>query len=261
MKTKLSFVLPVLNNADGFRLAIESILVQSNLTVELIVIDGGSNDGTIDVIKSFSDKIAYWESGLDSGIADAFNRGIKRVTGDVVGILNSDDVLEPDALRHLIEVVEQQPEADVYYGAIRYYDPVLESAYIRNPDLSQMYWRMSVFHPATFIRRSCYERVGLYDCDYTHAMDSEWCHRAMASGMKFGEVPKVLATMALGGVSDTEYRKSLQQYRDSVIKYGLAKPIAAYFYYSFYLFVKTIMRFPIMRPIKRVRDFMLDSTR
>jgi glycosyltransferase involved in cell wall biosynthesis len=261
MKPKISFVMPVLNNRRGFSCAIESILEQGDLGVELIVIDGGSTDGTLEVINSYSDKITYWESGLDSGIADAFNRGIKHATGDIIGILNSDDVLEFDALKSLIEIMEQQPEPDIYYGSIRYYDPKREYKYIRKPALGQMYRRMSIFHPALFIRRSCYERIGLYDSNYTHAMDSELCHRALAAEMVFCEVPAVLATMALGGVSDVEYRKSLQQYRNSVIKHGLANPVAAYSYYFFYLLVKTFMRLPMMRPIKRLRDVLLEVSK
>jgi len=260
MKPKLSFIMPVLNNCHGFSRAIESILDQSELSIELIVIDGGSNDGTLGVIESYSDKIHYWESGHDSGIADAFNRGIKRASCDFIGILNSDDLLEPDAIKNLFKTIEMQPAADVFYGAIRFYDPVRGSTYVRNPDLTQMHRRMSLFHPAMFIRRSCYDRIGLYDCTYAHAMDSEWCHRAMAAGVEFFEVPSVMATMALGGVSDRDYGKSLRQYRTSLIKYGITKPAAAYFYYSFFLAVKTIMRLPIMHPIKRFRDRLLASS-
>jgi len=129
---------------------------------------------------------------------------------------------------------------------------------IRRPYLANMHKRMSIFHPAIFIRRSCYQKVGNYDCRYTHAMDSEWCHRAIAAGMKFHEVPAVLATMSLGGVSDIEYKQSLKQYRNSVIHHKLTNPLTAYFYYYFYLTVKTVMRFPFMRPIKLLRDRFLE---
>jgi len=89
-------------------------------------------------------------------------------------------------------------------------------------------------------------------------MDSEWCHRAIAAKMSFFEIPAVLATMALGGVSDIEYKQSLKQYRQSVIHHELTKPLAAHFYYYFYLTIKTVMRFPFMRPIKLLRDRFLE---
>ena len=259
MKAKLSFVLPVLNNREGLRCAIESILVQLAYPVELIVIDGGSTDGTLEVINSYCHLISYFETGLDTGIADAFNRGIERATGDVIAILNSDDVLEPNAIGNVIDVVTANPSADVFYGSLCYFDSTRGSRFVRKPDLSSMCRRMSLFHPALFVRRSCYERVGLYDCGYTHAMDSEWCHRAMVSQVGFCEVPSVLATMSLGGVSDIEYRQSLQQYRISVIRHGLASSLSAYAYYYFYLTAKTVVRLPVLRTIKRIRDRMLDA--
>ena len=258
MEATISIILPVLNNSHGLQQALDSILSQALLTVELIVIDGGSKDGTLEVIESYKSHISYWESGLDSGIADAFNRGIAHATGDIIGILNSDDILEPNALSHLMSAIEQMPTADIYYGSIRYYDPQHQSSTIRRPYLSNMHKRMSIFHPAIFIRQSCYQKVGDYDCRYTHAMDSEWCHRAIAAGMKFHEVPAVLATMSLGGVSDIEYKQSLKQYRDSVIQHKLTKPLTAHFYYYFYLTVKAVMRLPFMRPIKLLRDRFLE---
>ena len=121
---ELTIIIPVLNNDIGLINNINSILSQSCPTLELIVIDGGSTDGTLDVIDSYKKHIAYFETGLDSGIADAFNRGIAHATGEIFGILNSDDVLDPNALKHLISALDQMPAADIYYGAIRYYDPL-----------------------------------------------------------------------------------------------------------------------------------------
>jgi len=253
-----TIIVPVLNNVTGLNNNFDSILSQPCSTPEFIVIDGGSTDGSLEVIESYKGHINYWETGLDSGIADAFNRGIAHATGDIIGILNSDDILEPKALSHLMSAIEQMPTADIYYGSIRYYDPQHQSSTIRRPNLSNIHKRMSIFHPALFIRRSCYEKVGNYNCRYTHAMDSEWCHRAIAAGMKFHEVPAVLATMSLGGVSDIEYKQSLKQYRNSVIHHKLTNHLTAYFYYYFYLTVKTVMRFSFMRPIKLLRDRFLE---
>ena len=258
MVNTVSVILPVLNNAAGFERALKSILGQADAAaLQLIVIDGGSTDGTIECINTYSEQLYYWESGRDTGIADAFNRGIKQATGDIIGILNSDDVLESDAIKNLICAMDMHPLADVYYGSIRYYDSVRQTTFIRRPDLSSMHQRMSIFHPAMFVRRNCYEKIGYYDCNYSHAMDSEWCHRAMVSQVRFCKVSSVLATMALGGLSDIEYRSSLQQYRSSIITHQLARPLAAYVYYYFFLFVKMAMRVPVMRPLKRLRDHRL----
>ncbi|GLS26970.1 glycosyltransferase family 2 protein [Marinibactrum halimedae] len=259
MKPAYSFILPVLNNCDGFTQAIQSILAQSDELLEIIVIDGGSEDGTLEAIQSFKENIKYRESGKDSGIADAFNRGIKKASGDVIGILNSDDILETDALNKLSQAINTNSQAEIYCGATRYFDPVRNTSYIRKPNISRMKWRMSVFHPSMFVRRSCYDRIGLYDESYTHAMDSEWCHRALAQGAEFFEIPEVMTTMSLGGVSDVEYTISLSQYRDSVIKHGLATPFAAHGYFQFYRLIKGLMRMPFMHPIKRVRDRLISG--
>jgi len=256
---RLTIIFPVLNNVAGLERAVDSALHARYKGVELIVIDGGSTDGTLEVIKSYKDEIAYWESGLDSGIADAFNRGIERATGSIIGILNSDDVLEPGALKSLFETVDSNPSAEVYYGSLRYYNPEKDYSYIRKPDITQMKRRMSIFHPAMFVQKTCYEAVGLYDCNHAHAMDSEWCHRAMVSGAVFCEVPAVLATMSLGGVSDLEYKKSLSQYRDSTVKHGIASSIDANFYYWIHLLQKIVMGFPLMYQIKRLRDRLFSS--
>jgi len=234
-----------------------SVFAQGYLPIEIIVIDGGSVDGTIDVIEKYSSRISFWETGKDSGICNAFNRGVLRAKGDVIAILNSDDRWEKDTLTNLLVSIKTNPDADIYHGGICYVDPENQYCYQRFPSVSSLKRRMTVFHPAMFVRKSCYERVGLYDERYACAMDSEWCHRALMKEMRFCEVPAVLASMSLGGVSDREYLDSLREYRDSVIKHGLAGKAEAFCYYYFYAIVKTIMRTGLLQPVKKLRDKLI----
>ena len=257
----ISVIIPVLNNKLGLKKTLVSLSSPIEYDMQIIIIDGGSSDGTINVIKENSGLIDYWESGEDSGICDAFNRGISKSTGEFLVILNSDDYWEPGALDAFSKSVKNHPGHGIHYGAIRYINPVNGYNYIRKPYLSKIKCRMSLFHPAMFIRREVYLRIGLYNPDYTHAMDSEWCHRAISFGVSFIEIPFVIANMSLGGVSDREYKVSLSQYRDSIISHKLSGSLKANLCYWYFLAVKNIMRSPFMFPVKKIRDRSLNDAR
>ncbi|QGW75239.1 glycosyltransferase [Pseudomonas alkylphenolica] len=254
MSISLSVIMIVKNDSLRFRRALSSVLAQKTERLEIIVIDGGSTDGTLNEIAAHQDQLHYWESGLDKGIADAFNRGIAQARGEFIAILNSDDTWEPDTLRRVLDARKSHPQASVLCGAVRYLDPDSGYSYTRYPDPTALKLRMWVFHPALFVSRASYARVGGYEPQYTHAMDSEWCHRALTHGEKFEVVPAVLANMSLGGLSDRDFTVSLRQYRDSVICHGLCGRLEAWAYYTFFLTVKKTMLFPLLNPIKRLRD-------
>jgi len=220
----------------------------------VIVIDGGSTDGSLDLIRKYSDRISYWESGKDSGIADAFNRGIKKASGDIVAILNSDDYWACDTVKNVVQVATQNPQFDVYYGDLRFHNINSGEQYILKATLKGIQRRMTVFHPSIFIRKKAYEKIGLYDVAYSYAMDSEWIHRAIKSKLTFYNVPFVVANMSLGGVSDKYYLKSLAEYRKSLITHGIQTPTTAWMYFLFFSLGKTIMK------IDSIRDFYRNRT-
>lgn len=251
---KISVLMPVLNRADTFRQAIESVIKFSEYHIEIIVIDGGSTDGTLGVINEYTDKISYCESGLDSGICNAFNRGLDHATGELVTILNSDDYWTEEGLHELLKTVLRNPEADIYHSSIRYIDKKNKHTYVIKPNIKRLKRRMSVFHPTMFVKRSCYQKVGVYNENYKYAMDSDWCLRALKSNAKFCEVPAVLTNMRLEGTSDTNFMDSLREYRDSVIRNDVAGVITAYFYYGFYAFFKWLMKYGMFSRIKSLRN-------
>lgn len=257
MSTSLSVIMIVRNDRLRFRRALASVLAQKTKELEIIVIDGGSTDGTLDEIEAHRDHLHYWESGLDKGIADAFNRGIAQARGELIATLNSDDTWEPDTLRLVQDARRKHPEASVLCGAVRYLAPDSGYGYTRYPDPAALKYRMWVFHPSLFVSRAAYARVGGYEPQYSHAMDSEWCHRALARGERFEVIPAVLANMSLGGLSDRDFAVSLRQYRDSVIRNGLCGRFEAWIYYAFFLTVKKAMQLPLLNPIKRLRDRLI----
>lgn len=257
MSISLSVIMIVRNDRLRFRRSIYSVLAQKTEELEIIVIDGGSTDGTLDEITACQDQLHYWESGLDKGIADAFNRGIAQARGEMIATLNSDDTWEPDTLRLVQDARKRHPEASVLCGAVRYLDPDSGYSYTRYPNPAELKFRMWVFHPSLFVSHAAYARIGGYEPRYSHAMDSEWCHRALARGERFEVIPAVLANMSLGGLSDRDYTVSLQQYRDSVIRNGLCGRVEAWIYYAFFLTVKKAMQLPLLNPIKRLRDRLI----
>ena len=250
-KPLISVIVPVLNGASSLVETFESVLTQDYPHIELIVIDGGSIDGTLDIIKRYSSHISYWETGRDSGVSDAFNRGIRRATGELVAILNSDDYWEPDTFRHIEKAVSQRPDADIYYGQIRYLDPATRRTYVRSPDLSRMKQRMYLFHPSIFVRKSAYEHIGGYSEDYRFAMDSEWCHRAMSAGLKFQRIKHVLANMRLGGRSDTNFVAALREYRRSLLQHQIVDRLEADINFLKVLMLKILARPYYLRLIKQ----------
>ena len=113
-KPKISIITVCYNSEAHIEEAILSVINQSYENKEYLVIDGGSKDGTLNIIEKYKDKIDYFVSEPDKGISDAFNKGIKAATGDIIGILNSDDFMMPDALTKVAEQYEKK--IDVYMG-------------------------------------------------------------------------------------------------------------------------------------------------
>lgn len=248
----ISVVIPVLDGATVLEENLQSILAQEDNDLEIIVIDGGSKDGTLDIVKKYNEHIAYFESGKDVNLSDAFNRGVARSSGDLVAILNSDDNWQTDTVKSVRNAYNACPSAGVYFGKIRFLDETTNQSYIRSPNLSNLRKRMSVFHPALFIKKSTYSKVGKYSTDYKFAMDSEWVHRAVKANIKFHEVDMPLANMRLGGLSDSNFVASLKEYRKSTLQHNLGTPLQTNFYFVQHLIVKQLTRIRFIRKIKQL---------
>lgn len=251
MLIKISVVVPVLNNSVGLTKCLDSIFNQHVNGLEVIVIDGGSTDGTIEVINQYSAQISYWESGKDSGITDAFNRGIRISKGDLIVILNSDDFWEKGTLKNVINVAAMNPHFDIYYGDLRFHNLKTGEQYVLNSSLDGIQRRMTIFHPSIFVRKKAYEKIGLFDNNYQYAMDSEWIHRALKSNLSFFKIPLVLANMSLGGKSDINFKKSLAEYRKSLISHQIQTPLLAWIYYLIFSTGKSLMQFNLMNRFYR----------
>jgi glycosyltransferase involved in cell wall biosynthesis len=204
-----SVITVVLNGAQTFAHVAESILAQDLPDIEYIVIDGGSTDGTVELIRELGERIALWVSEPDGGISDAFNKGIAFARGEVIGIINSDDWYEPGAVRAAYEAM-RDTGADVAYGSVQCRETV-ERTFIVHGDHEVLNRRMTISHPAVFVRRDAYERYGLFRRDFHLLMDYEWLLRAKAAGATFLKINACLANLQPGGVSDRLWHRSQRE--------------------------------------------------
>jgi glycosyltransferase len=205
---KISVITAVHNNRETISAALDSALGQSGVDIELVVIDGGSTDGTLEVLRSYADRLHVLVSEPDRGIYDALNKGIQRASGEVVGFLHSDDLFADAGVLSRIATAFADPGVDAVYGDL---------LYVRkdNPDQVVRYWRSGEFsgrrlgwgwmppHPTLYIRRHVYEQHGLFDTSFRIAADYDFILRTLGQNrVGVCYIPEVLVKMRVGGVSN-----------------------------------------------------------
>jgi len=233
----VSIITIVLNGENYLEGTIKSVIKQTYDNVEYIVIDGGSSDTTLDIIKKYEDQIDYWVSESDDGIVDAFNKGISLCAGDIIGIINADDWYELDAIE---KVVERNNRPAVFCGNVQYWDGVKQE-YIFTTNIHGLPKEMTVNHPATFVSASIYKQYGVFDPKYRYAMDYELLLRFYAMGADFVKIDSVLSNMRLAGLSDTCRAESYRDVRLAKIQYGESF-VTAYSYNVWQLLRKIVSR-------------------
>ena len=208
---KVTIITPVLNGRNNIEQTINSVLSQSFPRIEYIIIDGGSSDGTLGIIKKYENIIAKWISEPDDGISDAFNKGIKLSKGEIIGIINSDDWLEPDAVEKIVEKFNSE-NPDIICGAVRFWQNESEVNF-SCPDLKGLDRETSIHHSSVFIKKSVYDKYGLYDNKYLYAMDYELLLRMKMNGAEFLLINDILSNRRLEGKSYTSRKSALQETR------------------------------------------------
>ena len=214
----ISVVTVVLNQKRPLQKTIDSVVLQACSSLQYVVIDGGSTDGTLDVIKENERTIDFWISEHDRGISHAFNKGIGQAKGDIVGILNAGDWYEPDALEIVAGAFSANPDVDVVCGAVEFWEhgsPQLHC--FSNPE--RLDKETSVYHPTVFVRKSSYLKYGMFDESYRYAMDYELLLRFKRKGAKFLSVKDTLANMTLDGISYKNWYSALKEARRARSQY------------------------------------------
>lgn len=190
---KLTIVTPSYNQAQYLERTILSVLNQQYPNLEYFIMDGGSTDGSVDIIKKYEPYLAGWVSEKDKGQTDAINKGFRRATGDYVAFQNSDDVFAPNALSCVADAWRKAPDTDVFFGDMYITDEedvILEE--MRAPDFSvecHIYEGMQVFNQSLFIRRERLIQYGMLDESLRFVIDYEIVARlGVQPGMRFRHV-------------------------------------------------------------------------
>ena len=186
---RISVVTPSFNQAAYLEETIRSVLLQGYPNLEYIILDGGSQDGSVDIIRKYEKWISFWVSEPDQGQANAINKGFQRSTGDILTWLNSDDMLLPYTLSHVAGAYTQNPAA-ILLGDLITFSPADNFSYSvpqHNINLSNLvaYWRKgwSWTQPGTFIPRLVWEQVGPLDESLRYVFDRDWMCKALAAEM------------------------------------------------------------------------------
>ena len=254
---KISLITVCYNSAGTLRTAMDSVLSQRGVDVEYIVVDGGSDDGTVDIIKEFEVRSLEWRSGgvgntfefkwlseKDRGMYDAINKGIKMATGDVVGILNADDVLaEDDTLAKIAGLFSRKErkgrkeegsgeatrsEVECVYADIRFVKDGDSVEGLRNAPTVRYcsaarfrpwMFRFAVMvpHPSFYARRECFDRLGGYSLDYRICADFELVLRFLGiAKLRSAYLPECVVLMRMGGASTAGWRSNVEINREDL---------------------------------------------
>jgi glycosyltransferase involved in cell wall biosynthesis len=211
----VSIVTIVRNDAIGVEKTILSVLSQKSQSIEYILVDGDSTDGTLNIINRHRDSIDVVISEPDKGIYDAMNKGIAMSSGTYICMMNAGDFLEQDALRIVCDLIASQNEEPVvYYGDAYFLYSDMKIKRLVPARLEGLYRSMSICHQAIFIPRLLYEKYGPYDISYRYAADFHYLLQLLMEGEKFARIPVAIATFATGGTSDLRmYRSRLESVR------------------------------------------------
>ena len=205
------------NSVHTLERTILSVLNQSFTDFEYIIIDGGSQDGTLDMIKRYSDYITYWISEPDFGIYDAMNKGIKQANGEFIGFLNSDDWYEVDTLKDVFQNIDN--DVDVLYGNIIYENDQLKVSY-PTFNTETMNDHMTLFHPSTFVRTRIYK---LFKFNLKYKIVSDWdffIRIVQTRKYNFKYINKVLSHFSVDGISQKISIKLLVEKNKLRFKYS-----------------------------------------
>ena len=207
-RPKISIVTITYNSEAIVEETIKSVISQDYPELEYIIIDGGSKDNTLAIVDKYRDKIAKVVSEPDEGISDAFNKGIRCATGDVIGIINSDDILLPGALKAVADAYEEG--TGVYRGNVFIWESASDTRIQAVPSMKfplHTFKKRIVCHPGTFVAKWAYEKYGAYKTHFRFMMDVDVLIRFYEAGVKFKYVPTELAMFRLGGVTDSSFLK------------------------------------------------------
>jgi GT2 family glycosyltransferase len=205
MNSSFSVVTPSYNQGQFIRATIESVLSQRIADLQYLVIDGGSTDGTVAILKEFGDRLSFI-SEQDEGTGDAVNKGLALCTAEIIGWLNSDDIYYPETLLRVADLFRLHPEIDIIYGRAHHIDEhgtILEEYPTEEWSFEALINHCIISQPAAFFRRAVVERFGPLEITHKYCVDYEFWIRLAGKGARFLFVPEFFAATRLHNQAKT----------------------------------------------------------
>ena len=200
----VSLILTTFNCRENLTRTLESIEMQDYSNLEVVIKDGGSTDGTVDIIRNYEKDSRFtvkWASLRDKGIYDAMNQGYQMATGDIIAFFN-DIFMDAQVVSKMIRVMEANPECVGVHADLIYATDEKVIRYWKMGPQKSLYWGWMPGHPTLFLKREIYEKYGLYNTDYTIAADYEFMIRFLKDkSNRLAYLPEVIIRMYYGGTS------------------------------------------------------------
>ena len=239
---KVTIITVVYNGAQTIATALQSVATQTYPNIEHIVIDGGSSDGTVEILENYRAGLAKVISEPDSGIYDAMNKGLRRATGEIIGLLNADDRYEhPRVVEKIVEHLRTS-DVDAVFGDAVFVDSRRSDAIVRRYSSryfrpARIAWGWMPAHPTLFLKRDVYDKHGYFKTDFKIAGDFEFVARVFwRTGIRYAYLPEVFVRMNIGGISGSGWagtmllnREVLRACRENGIRTNMLKISSKYF--------------------------------
>lgn len=215
---KVSIITVTYNSERTIEQTIKSVIEQTYTNIEYIVIDGMSTDKTMDILRRYKKYIHCLVHEKDFGLYDAMNKGIELASGDIIGILNSDDWYETDAIVNVVKNIEMN--TDILYGRMMIYEDNKEIR-ISTESRIENIWSRMIPHPAVFVRKCVYQKYGTFDLQYKIAADYDMIFRFYRNGVRFQYIDQVFTNFRKGGLSSQrKYDCAREVYRIAMKNIG-----------------------------------------
>lgn len=246
---KISIVTATYNSAATVRDTLTCIATQQYPDIEHIIVDGASKDRTLEIVKEF-DHVAKVVSGKDKGIYDAMNKGVQLASGDIIGILNSDDFYSHSQVLSKVAAAFADPDIQCVYSDLQYVHPVETNKVVRTWKAGKFNRKSFYFgwmppHPTFFVRKEVYEQVGLFNINLRSAADYELMLRILVKhNISAGYVPEILVKMRAGGMSNVTLKNRLRANREDRMAWEL-NALKPYFFTTWLKPVRKIVQFII----------------
>jgi glycosyltransferase involved in cell wall biosynthesis len=244
------------NSITTIKDTINSVLAQTYPDIEFIIVDGSSTDGTVELIRSFGNRITKFVSEPDKGVYDAINKGIRLATGDIVGILNSDDFFYDNTVIEKVSECLNHENTDAVFGDVQFFNPSKPGNIVRyyssgNFKTSKFKFGFMPAHPSFYVKRELFEKFGYYKIDYKIAADYELILRfLLINNIKYKYLEMPFVSMRTGGLSNRSFRSNFTLNKE-ILRACNENGVKTNYFYIYSKYFRKIFEFSERRIVKK----------